>query len=120
MKQADSPPSFQNSPSRHNLKPILAVILGHLIVNVPIFLILGVYFILMVIFFPDRLFLWIVFLLISIVCIYAWSSFSLPRWYSWAIKHGSPEDRLRKIAISTGLAWRNSPVFRKAHAKRED
>jgi len=116
----DPDPSLKNAPGGRHLSPIVAVVLGHLMVNLPIFLILGVYFISMVIFFPDRLVFWIVFFLASIVIIFVWCSFSLPRWYRWAIKHGSPEDRLRKIAIFTGLAWRNSPAFRKTQAKRED
>ena len=105
---------------RHTLNPIIAVMLGHLIVHVPIFLILGVYFFSMVLFFPDRLVFWIVFLLIFVAIVYLWSSFSLPRWYRWAIKHGSPEERLRKLAFSTGLAWRSSPAFRKTQANIED
>jgi len=116
----DSDPSLKTTPADRYLSPIIAVILGHLMVNLPVFIVLGVYFVSMVIFFPDQLAFWIVFLLFSIVIIFMWSSFSLPRWYSWAIKHGSPDDRLRKIAISTGLAWRNSPVFKKIQAKRED
>ena len=113
-------PSFQNTPGGHHLSPIMAVILGHLNVNVPALLILGVYIFLIVIFFPDRLILWIVFLLISIILIYAWSSYSLPRWYRWAIKHGAPEDKLRKIAIFTGLAWKKSPMFSKTKQTLEE
>jgi hypothetical protein len=94
-----------------------AILIGHLIVNVPVVAIILVFFSLGVVvaglvepIFPLQLswLFWPIVLgltLIGFILAWLWWSYSVPRWRKWAIQSGAPADKLHRWAVVTGLEW---------------
>lgn len=88
-------------PNPPRMSPMKAVLIGQLVVNVPLFLIVLILFILVGVYLPDAP--WAA-LVGAVVLGWAWWSFSTKRWRDWAISKGTPPRELTRLAAFTGLA----------------
>ena len=121
MKQSES----QMSPvNKQSLSVGKAVLIGHLIVNLPVLVIIagvttiGAGIALVAGYaFPSivRYFWWIVLAstLAGSAVAWLWWSFMVPRWRKWALQQGTPPDQLQKWAAITGLVWPKGWIFEK-------
>jgi hypothetical protein len=123
-----------SQPVEESIKPIgvgTAILLGHLIVNVPALLFilvgvgigLGVMFLLATL--PPPLpglsyVLGIISAGMGILAGWLWWSFVVPRWRRWAHKNGTSADKLQKWAVLTGLVWSKGSIFEKTEFKLKD
>lgn len=101
-----------------------AILIGQVIVNLPALILINIViylgFLLAILAqstFPElaRYFWWIV--LASLFCAFGiawlWWALMVPRWRKWAIKKGTPPDKLQKWAVLTGLAWAKGSINKK-------
>ncbi len=104
---------------RPNLNPGIAVLIGHLVVNVPVLIlilgmsVLGWYLL------PGR-FWWLAFFGIGFVLAWSWWSLLVPLWRRWAIRRGADPDRLQKLAVMTGLVWPKGWIFEKTEFRYKE
>ena len=99
----------------------LAVLVGQLIVNVPVFLIIiGMAF--FAIMFIATKYYWLSFILLPVgICLgWLWWSFMVPRWRRWAYEHGADPDKLQVWAVATGLVWPKGSLLEKTEIKLKD
>ncbi len=79
-----------------------ALLIGHLIVTLPIiFMSLGVPFV--AIMSTGGLLTWLGLIIVTLVLFQLWWSFIIPRWARWALRRGTPPDKLQRWAVITGL-----------------
>lgn len=106
-----------SSPA-HSRSAGRAVILGHLIVSIPVFIIIigfgmgGLIFGL-----KFSLIFLLIFLLIGFTLGWLWWSFIVPRWRQWALGQGVPAEQLQSLAVATGLVWPKGYVFERTEFK---
>ena len=110
----------------------IAILLGHLVVNVPVLFIIlsGLAFGFLLGFairavlsgFSDNVFVVLVLIcfLSGISLAWLWWSFSVPRWRRWALQHGAPAEQLHRWAVLTGLEWTKGHVFEKTEFKPKE
>jgi len=110
----DQPSTSQSTSSPSGLTAGKAVLVGHLLVNVPV-LVIMLGFILVGRIFASTLSF--IFLIIGFVLAWLWWSFAVPRWRRWALRNGAPADRLHKLAVATGLVWSKGSIFEKTEFK---
>jgi len=98
------------------MNPWRAVVIGHLIVTIPVFLIIfGVLFVGLWIA-PT---VWFLFLGLGSLTAWLWWSFVIPRWREWAIARGAPPDKLQRIAAVTLLVWPKGSLFERTEFRRK-
>ena len=86
-----------------NLKAGQAVLLGHLVVNVPVLTIIGLaYLIGYISIGPDRAIFCVP---VGAVMAWVWWSAIVPRWREWVKNQGADEVRTQHLAQVTGLVW---------------
>gem|GEM_PF-1481770 len=79
-----------------------AVLLGHLLVNLPVLLIIIGFSVLGYVLLQKG---WFIFFVAGFTLAWAWWSITVPRWRRWALGRGAPPDRLQRLATVTGLVW---------------
>lgn len=88
-----------------------AVLLGHLIVNLPVLGIIGLGYVLgYVVAGP----IWgMIGLLLGVMVAWLWWSISVPRWREWAKRRGADEERTQFLGQRSGLVWPKGSIFEK-------
>jgi len=115
---------MKNGLSEKQMGVGTAVLIGHLITTLPVFIFicgltfLGVFVVLSV--FSSNLVLVFGFLLLGFIMAWTWWSLLVPRWRKWALKKGVPPDELQKWAALTGLVWPKGWIFEKTEYKWDD
>lgn len=88
-----------------------AVLIGHLIVNVPVVCIMGVGYLLAYVLKGRD---WAVIgILVGVVPAWFWWSFMIPRWREWAKGQGADELQMQNLAQRSGLVWSKGSIFEK-------
>ena len=90
-----------------------AIIVGHLLVNVP-----AVAIIIAISFLGSIVVPWPFALLGGSLMAWVWWSFTVPRWRDWAVAKGVDRDRLQKYAVRTGLTWPKGSPFEKTEFRK--
>lgn len=111
---------MEESPGK-KLKPGVAVLIGHLVVNVPVLILIAGSTGLGLFFFHSSDW-WVAFFIIGTVLAWMWWSLVIPLWRKWAIRRGADPERLQKLAALTGLVWPKGWIFEKTEFryKKED
>jgi hypothetical protein len=86
-----------------------AVIIGHLLVNVPVIALVVILSVVGMVMFGRAGFYGGAF--IGAVVGWLWWSLTVPRWRRWALKRGAPPDKLQTLAQRTGLVWKKGSVL---------
>lgn len=107
-------PPVDNKPS---LPVGVAVLVGHLAINLPVLLIMFGFTVIGLFFFQNLLLL---FFLTGIALAWFWWSFTVPQWRRWALEQNVPEAELQKWATYTGLTWPKGSIFEKTELKLND
>jgi len=96
-----------------------AVLIGHLVASIPVFLIILSFavggFIISLRFSGLKFFL--ISTAFGFVLSWLWLSLVVPRWRQWALEHGAPAEQLHKIAVATGLVWPEGSIISKTKFK---
>ena len=92
-----------------------AVLVGHLVVNVPVVAIMCLGGVVGLAFGNAP-----VGALVGIVPGWIFWSLAVPRWRRWALARGAPADRTQQIAAATGLTWPKGFVLEKTEARIGD
>jgi uncharacterized membrane protein len=96
---------------KSKLSPEMAVLLGHLVVNLPVFSIMGLACLLG---YALRGQGWaIIGLLLGVIPAWLWWSISVPRWREWAKQQGADEERTQFLGQRSGLVWPKGSIFEK-------
>jgi len=110
----DTQPPTNREPGLH---VGVAVLIGHIFVNLPVLLIMGGFTMVGLFLFPNLLLL---FFLVGFVFAWLWWSFMVPLWRRWALQQNVPEAKLQKWATYTGLTWPKGSIFEKTEFKLND
>jgi hypothetical protein len=95
-----------------------ALIVGHLVVNLPMMILMVAFF------FGGRALFGLgnslLYLAVGFLLGWVWWTFATPRWRGWALRGGVDEFKLHKWAIWTGLTWPTTsrPEKKPAKSKR--
>lgn len=88
-----------------------ALLIGHSIITLPLFIIM------FGLFFGGRALFGfrysLLFLIVGFTLAWLWWSFVTPRWRQWALRGSAPADKLQKWATITGLTWPKGWIFEK-------
>jgi hypothetical protein len=95
-----------------NLSAGRAVLVGHLWVNVPVLVIIGLGSAA-----GAMLGYWRAGALVGIVPAWAFWSFTVPRWRGWATARCAPPEETQRLAAATGLTWPKGSVLEKTEAR---
>ena len=100
---------------QRSLSPFLAVTVGTLVVNGPVFaLLFGPALLATWLGRIDALF-WV--LPLSFIAAWMWWSFSVPRWRLWAYERAPSTGEVHKKAILAGLVWPHGSFFERTEIK---
>ncbi len=94
-----------------------AVMLGQLMVNLPLFLIVLITFILCGTLFPNQPFIGLV---AALALGWGWWTLATRRWRAWALARGVPPRELTRMASFTGLASPRDYYNQELEDKEED
>jgi hypothetical protein len=84
---------------------------GHLIVNLPVLLIMGLGWLLG---YALKGPAWaVVGLLLGVIPAWLWWSEAVPRWREWAKLRGADEVQTQNLGVRSGLVWPKGSVFEK-------
>ena len=112
---------MEKGPSDSRMGVGQALLVGHLLVTLPVFVFmcgltfLGMFLGLFVLPFEPLLIL--VFLVIGFVLAWTWWSLLIPIWRNWAHQQGIPPDELQKWAVRTSLVWPKGSIFEKTEIR---
>jgi hypothetical protein len=95
-----------------NLSAGRAVLVGHLWVNVPVLLIIGLGSGAGAMLGYSR-----AGALVGTVPAWIFWSFTVPRWRRWAMACGAPPEETQRLASATGLTWPKGFVLQKTEAR---
>jgi len=128
-----NPDSDKPSPKTGRAMGVgLAIVAGHLIVNLPVLAIiagvlwLGVQIVLAILIvapsFPNvAFFLILIGSFVSGVAVaWLWWSYFVPRWRRWAIQNGAPAEHLHRWAVLTGLEFRKGNPLERTEFRSKD
>ena len=93
-----------------NLSSKKAVLIGHMLINVPILLLTIIYFLLFS-FLVNKGLLTFVTQFLLFVFSWLWWSTLVPHWEKWAYAHVDDKQKLKRLAIRTGLIWSENSIF---------
>jgi hypothetical protein len=100
------------------LSPAKAVVVGHLVVNVPVIVIIALVGLVGDVLIGSRQAWgmslpigWVVGLLGGCGVAWLWWSWSVPRWRRWAIRRGAAPEQLQRLAAATWLVWPKGSIF---------
>lgn len=99
-----------------NLSVFSAILIGHLVITLPILLVFGIPFLLIVIFFRWYP-LGCIALPISFVVGWLWWAYLVPRWRMWALKRGADAHDLQWWAVATMLVYPKGWIFEKTELR---
>jgi hypothetical protein len=112
---------MENSPSGTWMRVGHAVLIGHLLVTLPVFVFIcgltffGMFVALFLL--PYEPLLLFVFIIPGFILAWLWWSLLVPQWHNWAHRQG---DELQKWAVRTGLVWPKGWIFEKTEYKWTD
>jgi len=87
------------------LRPLRAVVTGHLLITLPVLTIIGI----LALGLRSQVGRWG--LVVGAAVAWVWWSVSVPRWRRWALRNGADPALLQDLAQRTGLVWRKgSPL----------
>jgi hypothetical protein len=95
-----------------NLSSIKAVLIGHVLINIPILLLTIVYFLLFP-FLVNKGLLTFVTQFLLFVFSWLWWSMLVPHWEKWAYAHVDDKQKLKSLSMKTGLTWSKDSFFSK-------
>ena len=100
-----------SNPSESALTPYRAVLLGHLVVNLPVVTIMGLAYLITYLlkgptWAPIAVFL-------AVIPAWLWWSFMVPRWREWAKRRGADEEQTQYLGQRSGLVWPRGSIFEK-------
>jgi hypothetical protein len=88
-----------------------AVLIGHLVVNIPVLIIICGFMAWWVFIYPELK--WYIFFLPGFIFGWIWWSILVPQWRRWALSKGIDKSELQRLAVMTGLVWKNGVIFEK-------
>ena len=86
-----------------SLTPTRAVLIGHIVVNVPVLVVIGIGYVVAYIYLGSPRFIFGG--LAGVLPAWLWWSAMVPRWREWARKHGADPDQTQTLGQRTGLVW---------------
>jgi hypothetical protein len=109
------------------LSPAKAVLVGHLVVNVPVLVIIALVGLVGDVLIGSHLAWgtslpigWVVGLLAGCAVAWLWWSWSVPRWRRWALRRGAAPDQLQRLAAATLLVWPKGSIFERTEFRPRD
>jgi hypothetical protein len=100
------------------MSAVKAVLVGHLVVNVPVLAIIAL------VGWVGNVWVgwrqaygtslpigWVVGLFAGCAVAWLWWSWSVPRWRRWALGQGAAPDQLQRLAAATLLVWPKGSIF---------
>ena len=100
-----------NNPSGSALTPYRAVLIGHLVVNLPVVTIMGLAYLLVYLLKGPT---WaLIALFLAVIPAWLWWSLMVPRWRKWAKRQGADEEQTQYLGQRSGLVWPRGSIFEK-------
>lgn len=99
----------------------VALLVGQLVINVPVFLIIigGIILAIFALAFEYYL-LSLILIFLGPLIAWLWWSFMVPRWRRWAHKRVVDPNKLQKLAVATALVWPKGSILEKTEFKLKD
>lgn len=95
-----------------SLSSIKAVIIGHVLINIPILLLTILYFLLFPLLINKGLLTFVTQFLLFLFS-WLWWSMLVPHWEKWAYANVDDKQKLKRLSIKTGLTWSKDSFFSK-------
>jgi hypothetical protein len=107
---------MQNQPqSSSSLDPVKAVVIGHLFITVPVLIIIIASFIGGPLLYGGSR--WLYLLGGSLIAWLFWA-IAIPQWRKWVVAQNTDYEKVKELAVKTGLIWKEGSIFEKTEFRR--